>query len=202
MNKISFLVFFVFIFAGCTLSEDCSSDNSEEETVCADNSTDGFVKYDSSGTAISDCEVTSKAVLIEDISLMVETKTTSTYKQTKNFSEAQSYCNDLTIAGFVDWRLPTVNDLESIVANRSKTDPNGNYYIPYIYENILDTTACNRFAYSDDSALTSLLAWSSESGTDNTAYYKTYYYCNETLLGSKYEVDPIKEIQVICVREN
>jgi hypothetical protein len=36
--------------------------------------------------------------------------------------EARSYCEGLTVAGYTDWRLPTINELDSIV-DRSRQNP-------------------------------------------------------------------------------
>jgi hypothetical protein len=37
--------------------------------------------------------------------------------QTRNWEAALSYCEDLSLAGHVDWRLPDVKELRSIVDN-------------------------------------------------------------------------------------
>ncbi|QOY52577.1 DUF1566 domain-containing protein [Candidatus Sulfurimonas baltica] len=36
------------------------------------------------------------------------------YKVQKTWSEAKSYCEDLVMSGYEDWRLPAINELESI----------------------------------------------------------------------------------------
>ncbi len=40
----------------------------------------------------------------------------------KNWVEAIKYCENLTLDGYSDWRLPNVNELKSII-DRSKKDP-------------------------------------------------------------------------------
>jgi hypothetical protein len=46
----------------------------------------------------------------------------------RNYSNAVSYCNDLTLDGYTDWRLPTIHELKTLV-NYSKTSPviDGNF---------------------------------------------------------------------------
>ena len=41
---------------------------------------------------------------------------------TKNWNEAQAYCQALTLGGYSDWRLPVIDEL-MYVADRSKRDP-------------------------------------------------------------------------------
>ena len=41
---------------------------------------------------------------------------------TKNWTEAIDYCENLTLGGYSDWRLPNINELKSIV-DRSKSNP-------------------------------------------------------------------------------
>jgi len=40
----------------------------------------------------------------------------------KTWVEAINYCENLTLGGYTDWRLPNINELESIV-DYTKTDP-------------------------------------------------------------------------------
>ena len=41
---------------------------------------------------------------------------------TKTWIEAINYCENLTLGGYNDWRLPNINELKSIV-DRSKSNP-------------------------------------------------------------------------------
>jgi hypothetical protein len=47
--------------------------------------------------------------------LMWELKTTDNMNYTYNWQEALSYCENLTLLGYADWRLPNINELQSLV---------------------------------------------------------------------------------------
>ena len=139
----------------------CSSSDTDSNT-CSDNSTttdntstsdscssvnDGFIKYDSSGTAVSDCTASWEAVKIEEMSLIVEYKSLVSSEMDRTYADAVVYCAALSKAGFTDWKVPAQANLKTIITVASTAvDPNKYYYLPYITPNV------------------------------NTSYYKYYYY--------------------------
>ena len=135
----------------------CSSSSDTASSTCSDNSTssdnsndsdnstssdscssvnDGFIKYDSSGTAVSDCTASWEAVILEDMSLMVEYKSSVSADMDRIYADAVVYCAALSKAGFTDWKVPAQANLKTIITVASTAvNPNNYYYLPYINPN-------------------------------------------------------------------
>ena len=133
------------VLFGCSSSDTASSTSSDNSTDC-DNSTDsvscsdvndGFIKYDSSGTAVSDCTDSWESVILEDMSLMVEYKTLVSADMDRIYADAVVYCAALSKAGFTDWKVPAQGNLKTIITiSSTAVDPNNYYYLPYITPNV------------------------------------------------------------------
>ena len=138
------------VLFGCGSSDTASSTCSDNSTS-SDNSTttdntstsdscsvnDGFIKYDSSGTAVSDCAASWEAVKLEDMFLIVESKTLVSADMDRIYADAVVYCAALSKAGFTDWKVPAQANLKTIITVASTAvNPNNYYYLPYINPNI------------------------------------------------------------------
>ena len=142
------------VFFGCSSDTDSStcSDNTSTSVSCSDVN-DGFIKYDSSGTAVSDCAASWEAVLLEDMSLMVEYKSLVSVEMDRTYADSVIYCAALSKAGFTDWKVPAQANLKTIITVASTAvDPNNSYYLPRLNPNL-------------------------ESGRNNGSYY--YYWSSE-----------------------
>ena len=110
------------VLFGCSSSDTASSTCSDNSTTTDNTSTsdscsvnDGFIKYDSSGTAVSDCAASWEAIKIEEMSLIVEYKSSVTAEMERTYADAVVYCAALTKAGFTDWKVPAQSNLKTII---------------------------------------------------------------------------------------
>ena len=148
------------VLFGCSSSDTASSTCSDNSTTTDNTSTsdscsvnDGFIKYDSSGTAVSDCADSWKAVKIEEMSLIVEYKSLVSSEMFRTYADAVVYCAALSKVGFTDWKVPAQANLKTIITVASTAvDPNNSYYLPRLNPNL-------------------------ESGRNNGSYY--YYWSSE-----------------------
>ena len=69
--------------------------------------------------------------------------------QTATWSEAITYCNDLTFAGYSDWRLPNVRELKSLVDYGATTPAINEVYFPNMPGTIVFWTSTTHVTYSD-----------------------------------------------------
>lgn len=96
------------------------------------------------------------------------------YKVQKNWSEANAYCEDLVMGGYDDWRLPAINELESI-ADYTRHKP----AIKIGFDNV-----------------TSHIYWSSSTDVSNSN--DAWYLLFEN--GRSYTLDKSNSYNVKCVR--
>lgn len=196
------------VLFGCSSSDTASStcsDNSttSDNSTASDNSTDSdscsvndvFIKYDSSGTAVSDCAASWEAVKIEEMYLMVEYKSVVSAEMERTYADAVVYCAALTKAGFTDWKVPAQVNLKTIITVASTAvDPNNYYYLPYINPNIEDGWS-NKYYYY----------WSSEEYDNDSQktvnWYDrgTVYVTDLTVYGTRNKTDLAR---IICVRDS
>ena len=90
---------------------------------------------------------------------------------TKNWSDAIAYCENLSLGGLDDWRMPNINELLSIADKRKTTAPAINNVFDYV-------------AYTPNNlALYTVLYWSSttpiEPNYTNTAITVNFNYGDE-----------------------
>ena len=158
------LCIFCFVLFGCSSSSDTASstcsDNSTDNTSTSDSCSsvnDGFIKYDSSGTAVSDCTASWEAVLLEEMYLIVEYKSLVSSEMFRTYADAVVYCAALSKAGFTDWKVPAQANLKTIITVASTAvDPNNSYYLPRLNPNLESGRNTGSYYYY----------WSSE-GYDN-----------------------------------
>ena len=189
------------VLFGCSSSSDTASSTCSDNSTSSDNSTDsdscssvndGFIKYDSSGTAVSDCAVSWEAVLLEDMSLIVEYKSSVSADMDRIYADAVVYCAALSKAGFTDWKVPAQSNLKTIITVASTVvDPNDYYYLPYISPNIQTISSKSYYywssdEYDNDSQKTVRWVDSKYNGSDKASYTIT----RKTNL-----------VRIICVRD-
>ena len=187
------------VLFGCSSSDTASSTCSDNSTTTDNTSTsdscsvnDGFIKYDSSGTAVSDCAASWEAVQIEEMYLMVEYKSLVSSEMDRTYADSVVYCAALSKAGFTDWKVPAQANLKTIITVASTAvDPNNYYYLPYISPNIQTISYKDYYywssdEYDNDTQKTANWLDSNESGTDRAEYSTS----NKTNLA-----------RIICVRD-
>ena len=189
------------VLFGCSSSDTASSTCSDNSTTTDNTSTsdscssvnDGFIKYDSSGTAVSDCAASWEALKIEEMYLMVEYKSLVSSEMERTYADAVVYCAALSKAGFTDWEVPAQGNLKTIITVASTAvDPNDYYYLPYISPNI-DVSHYRNYYY-----------WSSEE-IDNVSQ-KVVYWQDSKHIGKDHATygsgEKTYPRRIICVRDS
>ena len=199
------------VLSGCSSSSDTASstcsDNSTttDNTSTSDNSTDsdscsvndGFIKYDSSGTAVSDCAASWEAVKIEEMSLIVEYKSLVSSEMDRTYADAVVYCAALSKAGFTDWKVPAQANLKTIITVASTAvDPNNSYYLPRLNPNLESGRNTGSYYYywsseGYDNGSQKSVAWVDRSPFYNDPDSADYSTRNKTSLD-----------RIICVRDS
>ena len=161
----------------CTGQDKCY--NASETMVCQAEGED-FFGQDAYYAAQGKCApqsftvqtISSQKVVLDNTGLMwQQTIPTSTY----NWANAKTYCDDLIYAGYSDWRLPTPQELLTIVDN-SKYNP------------AIDTT------YFPDTPSSSFWSSSTGVGSTNFAWYVYFSY------GGVNDYGKANSYNVRCVR--
>ena len=89
-------------------------DTSGNQIPCSGTGQDGEIQ---AGVAWPDPRFTDNGddTMTDNLTGLMWTKDANLPGATKTWQEALDYCNNLTLAGYSDWRLPNVNELESLV---------------------------------------------------------------------------------------
>ena len=171
----------------CTGQNKCY--NNEEEMTCPTSSSADFFGQDAYYASLGKCTPQSftvkvfsgdNVVLDNSTGLMwQQTILTDTYK----WADAVSYCNDLSYAGYSDWRLPTPQELLTIVDN-SKYGP------------AINTTYFPNMSSTSDS----VYYWSSKPYGTNYVQLLRLCYGNIYHFSSSYNQS--SSLKVVCVRGN
>ena len=198
MKKILYIILislFSLTIISCASSSDTASstcsDNTSTSVSCSDVN-DGFIKYDSSGTAVSDCAASWEALKIEEMYLMVEYKSLVSSEMDRTYADAVVYCAALSKAGFTDWEVPAQGNLKTIITVASTAvDPNNYYYLPYISPNIETYNHSWYYywssdEYDNDSQKTVVWGDSKYNGGDSASYDR---------------IDKTSLARIICVRD-
>ena len=188
MKKILYIILislFSLTIYSCSSSSDTASSTCSDNSTTTDNSTasdscssvnDGFIKYDSSGTAVSDCTASWEAVLLEEMYLIVEYKSLVSSEMFRTYADAVVYCAALSKAGFTDWEVPAQGNLKTIITVASTAvDPNDYYYLPYISPNIETYGSTSYYYWSSeeyDNVSQKIVQWqdSKHNGNDSASY--------------------------------
>jgi hypothetical protein len=190
------------VLFGCSSSDTSSSTSSDNSTTTDNTSTsdscsvnDGFIKYDSSGTAVSDCAASWESIKIEEMSLIVEYKSLVSSEMDRTYADAVVYCAALSKSGFTDWKVPAQVNLKTIITvSSTAVDPNNYYYLPYINPNIEYGWSTKYYYY-----------WSSEEYDNDSQktvnWYDrgTVYVTDLTEYGTRNKTDLAR---IICVRDS
>ena len=88
--------------------------------------------------------------IVSDSSTSLEWQDNTSSVQ-KTWSSAISYCEDLSLGGYDDWRLPNRNELLSIL--------DYNKYGPAIKENVFQNITSDKYFSSSTFALSDIKAW-------------------------------------------
>ena len=101
-----------------------------------------------------------QAEFIKKYNVVVDTDTFLTWQDNasftsikKNYSEARAYCQELSLAGFSDWVLPTVKELLTIT-DKNKVNPSINSIFSfkntgYFWSSSEDASDSNHASYVD-----------------------------------------------------
>ena len=188
------------VLFGCSSSDTASStcsDNSTDNTSTSDSCSvnDGFIKYDSSGTAVSDCAASWEAVILEDMSLMVEYKSLVSAEMDRTYADSVIYCAALSKAGFTDWKVPAQSNLKTIITVASTSvDPNNYYYLPNINPNLHKSAWSRTYSY-----------WSSEEYDNDTQKGAYWHDSGASQFGSDRvgytNLTKTDLARIICVRD-
>jgi len=103
MGKKFKLVLLVFLFGALSLYADKPIATKEKDILVKKDAIK-LARWKRSGSIVTDTKL---GLMWQDDSAAKNTK--------KNWKDAKIYCQNLSLAGFSDWRLPTYNELLSIV---------------------------------------------------------------------------------------
>jgi hypothetical protein len=116
----------------------------------ADTATAGDIADTADTTAASDIEVIKVAEFITVIGSL--TWQTASSPMAYKWTEAQSFCENLTLESFSDWRLPTFKELEGIADTTQLS-------CPFVIDPLKATTVCGRYWSSTPDKGSSSKAW-------------------------------------------
>lgn len=95
-----------------------------------------YTKLDDTGTALND-NAASWAIVKDNVTGLIWQKATASER---NWDSAVTYCENLTLGGYSDWRLPTVMELSTLV--------NSGTYNPAIDADFFPNTMSSFFSWS------------------------------------------------------
>lgn len=129
---------------------DIADTASGDIAAVADTTAAGDIADTADTTAASDIEVIKVAELVTVIGSL--TWQTASSPMAYKWTEAQSFCENLTLDAFSDWRLPTFKELEGIADTTQLS-------CPFVIDPLKATTVCGWYWSSTPDKGSSSKAW-------------------------------------------
>jgi len=133
---LTFVTTGVLILAGCGSSNDTDNTTKPIEEVTP---SQYFNKIGANGTILEADATSWEMVELVEAGLLVNNPTFANSVKTYTFEEAVDYCENLSSAGYTDFRTPTENELLSILKTAILSDLERSYFQNYFQNYLIKT---------------------------------------------------------------
>jgi len=206
MKKINMLMLSLLVFSLIGCGGDNSSTKSIKQNPNVGKIDNSFVasphlqKIGEDGEILNAGTSSWKAVEIIETGLMFETKTLVNSLNSYTHDEALNYCENLQLAGFDDWRLPTSKELYTIFKVAINSSAENKYFVDYFKDTIYTV---NRYCYDCTltySIWTSTSVESPDSDLNNSYYFARRVNMKNSSIFRDRNIDSAS-IRTWCVRQ-